>query len=118
MNNTIQHQKLVDDLLFEVGRLDYARVWPVVVGTFRTLHGGRIVTIGTPGMADISGILLCYIGGAGEPIGTRLEIECKTGGGKLSVEQVRFKTMIEKFKGIYIQARSVSQVLTELERYS
>lgn len=121
LNNTREHQKLVDDLLFAVGSLPYARVWPQINGLFRKLYSEEKVKIGVNGMADIGGLLMLeekmYDWRKGEPIGLRLEIECKTGGGKLSKEQIRYRDMITRFGGIYIVARSVEQVLTEIKCY-
>lgn len=117
MNNTVEHQKLVDDVLFAVGSLLHCRVWPQVVGNFRTFDGRRAVTIGPVGAADITGIALLRKGSTPYPIGLRIEIECKTGGGTLSKNQKKFRDMVVRFGGIYIQARNVEQVLTDLNRY-
>jgi len=110
MNRTIEHQKLVDDLLFAVGSLPNVRVWPRTVGTFLTLHGKRVVSIGPVGGADITGII--------RPWGTRLCLEIKTGEGQLNSDQKKFRDMILNFGGIYIEARSVEQVLAELKKYT
>lgn len=118
MNNTRAHQQLVDDILYAVGRLPNIRVWPQVVGTFRDLHSEeRIIHVGQKGMADIGGIILVEVGGRGEQCGLRLEIEAKTGDAVMNEDQKKWKNMIEKFGGIYILARSVEQVLTELKKY-
>lgn len=123
MNNTVAHQKLVDDVMSAVGSLPYARCWPQTVGLFRSFIGNRKVKVGLGGMADVSGILLIdrewehYGSTQYESHGIRLEIECKTGGGKLSPSQKKWRDMIEKFGGIYIQARNVEQVLEELKKY-
>lgn len=106
MNTTANHQRLVDDLLFAVGSLPYARVWKQITGTFKTLHGNRIVKIGLPGQADIGGIVRTASGS-----GVRLEIECKTGGGKLNADQMKYRDMILTFGGVYIQARDIESVL-------
>ena len=116
MNNTEAHQQLVDDVLFAVGALPHARCWPQINGLFRPLYREGKVKVGVNGMADVGGIFIT-LGHRDEPYGRRLEIECKTGGGKLSKDQEKYKAMIEKFHGIYIQARSVEQVLTELDGY-
>src|ERR1700679_3118663 len=134
MNNTIIHQKLVDDILLAAGSLPHVRVWPRIVGTFRSLYGNRKVTIGPLGGADITGLV--YVGGRGifemihpanpfmsrkfelHSCGLRLEIEVKTGKGKQSNQQKNFESMINGFGGIYIVARSVDDVLTVLNRYA
>lgn len=120
MNNTKEHQKLVDDVLYAVGSLPYARCWPQINGLFRDLHCDRFIKVGINGMGDIAGILIKtrqLYGNINCEFGIHMEIECKTGGGKLSPDQIKRKTMVEKFGGIYIQARNVDNVLTEIEKY-
>ena len=117
MNNTIAHQKLVDDILYAVGSLPYARCWPQVNGLFRDLHCDRMVKVGVNGCGDIGGIITPLGTFRGRIVGIRLEIECKTGGGRLSKDQEAYRAMILKFGGIYIQARNVDNVLTEIEKF-
>lgn len=66
------------------------------------MDGERVISFGTPGMADIGGI--------SSPHGRAVFIECKSGKAKLSKKQSAFKEMIKKFGGIYIEARSVEDV--------
>lgn len=61
---------------------------------------------GTPGQADISGILA--------PSGRRIEIECKSATGRQSEQQRRFQAMIEKHGGLYVLARSTADVAAVL----
>ena len=103
MNNTIAHQKLVDDVLFHIGSTKYCRVWKQVNGVFKTVHGDRTVRVGLPGMADISGIIF--------RTGKRLEIECKTGSGALTKDQKKWQAMILAYDGIYICARDYENPL-------
>ncbi len=117
MNNTEAHQQLVDDVLFAVGSLPYARCWPQINGLFRPLYREGKVKVGVNGMADVGGIFQVILKDTLHSPGVRLEIECKTGGGKLSKDQKNYRDMIVRFGGIYIQARSVEQVLTELNGY-
>jgi hypothetical protein len=69
-------------------------------------ESGRIVKFGTPGAADLSGIL---------EDGRRIEIEVKTATGRQSEQQKRFQAMIEKFNGIYILARSIEDAERGIE---
>lgn len=70
----------------------------------------RAVRFGLPGAADLSGIL---------PDGRRLEIEVKSPKGRQTKEQAAYQRMIERFGGLYVLARSLSDVevaLQEAER--
>lgn len=104
-NQSAAHTKLVEDLMLTVGSLPLVRIWKRPVG-YDPINK---VTYGLVGEADLDGIVA--------PYGRRLHIECKTGSGKLNGSQKTFKAMVEKFGGIYIIARSVDQVLKELEHY-
>lgn len=105
MNNTRQHQQLLDDILLAVGSLPNVRVWPRGVG-FDEI---RKIRYGIPGETDLDGIIA--------PHGRRLHIEVKTGKGKLSEKQIKFRDMVVKFGAVYIEARSVEDCLTELRKY-
>lgn len=108
MNNSYQHQKLVDDLLIAFGSRIDVRCWPRIVAKGSPLHNDEItLQFGIVGETDIDGIVA--------PFGFRLAIEVKTGSGKLSKEQIRWRDMIIKFGGIYIEARSVEQALLDFE---
>lgn len=107
MNNTKQHQKLCDEILYAVGSLPHVRLWPRVVGVGRSVtHYDHVISYGIPGESDLDGIIA--------PTGRRLHIEVKTGSGKLSEKQKAFKAMIEKFGGIYVEARSVEDALSAI----
>lgn len=108
MNNYREHQKLVDELLFEISGTGLARVWIQVNGLFRAYHDPeRLIKSGVNGMADISGILIN---------GRRLELEVKTGKGKRSEAQENWKKMIEKFGGVYIEARTVGDTIQQIRK--
>lgn len=109
MNNTEAHQKLVQEILLKIGSHPQIRLWPRVVGKFRYLYQPGIVKINIVGEPDLDGII--------SPHGRRLGIECKSGGGILSKDQILYKAMIEKFGGIYIVARDSTQTLQELQKY-
>lgn len=68
----------------------------------KTDPGAYPVKFGTPGQGDISGLVL--------PSGRRLEIETKTERGRQSDDQKSFQTMIERFGGLYVLARSLDDV--------
>jgi len=86
------------------GRRDL-RIWRASAGAARDASSGRVYHFGTPGQADLSGILAD---------GRRLEIEAKTKTGRQSDQQKAFQAMIERFGGVYILARSVQDVLDVL----
>ena len=81
----------------------WLRLWRANTGTAR--FRDRTVSFGVKGQADLSGIL---------PDGRRLEIEVKTPTGKQTHAQKCFQQMIEKYNGVYILARSVSDVAEAL----
>ena len=74
--------------------------WRNNTGSYRTTEG-RFIRYGHVGSADILGIL---------PDGRFLAIECKTATGKQSKPQQVFQRMIETNGGIYIMARSASDL--------
>ncbi len=82
------------------------RVWRRNVGV--AVRGDYRVRFGVAGEADVTGII--YICGHGH----RLEIEVKAPGDKLSPDQISFREMIRDHGGIFIEARSFDQVVTEL----
>ncbi len=67
-----------------------------------------LITVGTPGQADLNGIM--KLG----PVGVRVEIEIKTGEAKQTPEQIFWMKMIRNMGGIYIVGRSESQVIEDL----
>jgi len=80
------------------------RLWRANVGVARI--GRRVIRFGVPGQADLTGIL---------PGGLRLEIEVKSATGRQSAEQKAFQRLIEQFGGLYVLARSVTDVRYALE---
>ena len=98
------HAELVNDILLAVGSLPSVRCWrrDVGVATVR----GRVIRYGIPGEADIDGIIWG---------GRRLSIEVKVGRDKLSDKQIAWKLMIQKFGGVWLEGRSVAQVLADLQ---
>ena len=103
---TINHQKLVDDVLFALGSREDVRAWRRDVGAVEDTNG-RYVRYGIVGESDIDGIIA--------PYGIALSVEIKTGTGKMREQQKNWKNMKELFGGIHIEGRSVEQVIQELE---
>lgn len=103
------HQELVHNVLLAIGSKPYVRVWKQNTGVGATANGKRL-HFGLPGAADITGILRHVSG-----VGLRLEIECKTGSGKLSEKQLNFKNMIDKMGGLYLVCRSVQEAIEFVE---
>ncbi len=93
-------------ILREFGTRTDMRVWRQNTGVARM--GARVVRFGIPGQADLTGVL---------PGGMRLEIECKTADGRLSIEQQNFRAMVTRFGGVYVVARSVSDVRRVINRF-
>ncbi len=98
-----EHQ-IQNAILREFGTRSDMRLWRANVGVAR-MGKDRTVAFGLKGQADLSGIL---------PDGKRLEIEVKSATGRQREEQVAFQRMIERFKGIYVLARSVEDVWAAL----
>lgn len=96
-SNSAAHSELVEDLIL-AGSTNFSRLWKQPVGQGRAMRSDRVIRFGVPGMADCGGILGC---------GRRLEVEAKTGKGRLSDKQKRWKGTIERFRGVYLEARSV-----------
>jgi hypothetical protein len=104
----MSESQVVSDIFREFGARPDLRIWRQNTGAART-PGGRFVRFGIPGQADISGLRL--------PSGQRLEIECKVpAGGRQSKEQRQWQTIIERFGGLYVLARSVADVEAALVR--
>lgn len=121
MNN---HSHLVESVLIEAPKLDLI-VWKQHTGSAYTITSVdecfgylklvgvdlitlnearnrlRMMSYGVKGQADITGI---------NKAGQRIEIECKTGKGKLSKEQENFQHMIIKSNGIYLECRSIGEL--------
>lgn len=106
------HTKLVNDILVELSRRAYVRVWKSQTGVFRDLEDdNRIIRTGVKGSADISGILRIRSG-----YGIRLEIEVKTGSGRQTPDQKNFQRMIESLGGFYLVARSIQEAVEFCDR--
>jgi hypothetical protein len=123
-NQSEAHSKLVNEVLLEIGKRfnGKVRAWKNHTGqaftpdsvakAFDYLSKGGVtieatrmlvpIKFGVVGQADISGIIY--------PTGRRLEIEVKTGTGKLSEKQKAFRDMIIHMGGLHIELRAVSDL--------
>jgi hypothetical protein len=81
--------------------------WRTGVGAYRASYQGRerFVRLGTPGMADIVGIL---------PGGQALFVEVKSPTGRVRPEQLAFLQTVTRAGGIGFVARSVDDVIDKL----
>lgn len=75
----------------------------VVVRAEEESRKGTLVRFSFPGCADILGILPAQGG-------RFLAVECKTGSGVLSDDQVAFKELVEGAGGLFIEARSIDDL--------
>ena len=92
-------RQIMNAILREFGTKPGLRIWRQNTGAARI--GRRLVRFGVPGQADLTGIL---------PGGRRVEIETKSPTGRQTPDQRAFQTMIERFGGLYVLARSVEDV--------
>jgi hypothetical protein len=95
---------LMHDILIAISALPGSLWWRQQSGVFQTLNRRELVRSGIPGMADIGGIFR----------GHSVQVEVKTPTGRLSKEQKRWKTAVEKAGGIFITGRNPADVLDSL----
>lgn len=100
----MRERSIQNDILRRYGTDRRLRLWRANVGSAR--FGRQVVQFGVPGQADLTGII---------PGGRRLEIEVKSEAGRQSRDQKAWQTLIERFGGLYILARSVEDVAAVLE---
>jgi hypothetical protein len=93
------------EILTALGQLPWLRLWRQNTGVGFTRDGRRTIQFGLKGAADLSGILYD---------GTRLEIEVKTPRGRQTKQQQAFESMLTRFRGVYIVARSTQDALDQL----
>ena len=104
MGSTEEHQELVKKILIKFGSGSDYRLWPNNTG--KAFRGGRLLSFGLKGSADIMGL---------RKDGRLVAIEVKTGKAKQNKDQINFMNMVRSFNGIYILARSVEEVEFSLE---
>lgn len=99
-------QKLVHARL---NLLPGVRVWRASSGAAR--RGAQLMHFGTPGQADLSGLMLLPSG-----VGQRLEVELKTRRGRQTDDQRLWQLEIERYGGVYILARTLDEALVPVCR--
>jgi hypothetical protein len=93
-------QRLV---LARLNELPGVRAWRSNAGGARDGASGRVLKFGTPGQADLTGLL--------GPSGRRLEVELKAERGRQTPEQKLWQAEIERYGGLYILARSLAEAI-------
>ncbi|NIM50430.1 MAG: hypothetical protein GTO22_14470 [Gemmatimonadales bacterium] len=83
--------------------------WRQNTGGMTKEYKGRrhFVRFGVPGAADITGVIL--------PWGTRLEVEVKRPGGRLSAAQRAFGDLMTQSGSVYFVAHSAEEALEKLD---
>lgn len=111
-NQHARHERLVADILIYLGTRRDVMVWRRVAGSFRLLRSDDVVRVSGAGPADIGGLYSRPISVAGDliPVGLSLAIEVKTGKGRLTADQERWRDRFTKLGGTYILARSLDDV--------
>ena len=96
--------------MLALGQRSDMRVWNWPVGHMKDPDNrGAFITVGQPGQGDIGGIWRRCIHGV--KVGIHIEIEVKTGKGRLSAQQKKRRVMVDEFGGIYLECRSVEDAL-------
>ena len=96
-------KQIQNSIVREFGTKPWLRIWRANVGVARINR--RVVRFGVPGQADLTGILYD---------GRRIEIEIKSATGRQTQDQKNFQAIIERFNGVYILARSITDVYEQL----
>lgn len=99
-----RHTSLVNAVLLWLK----VRRWPahkMNSGATRTDRGG-FIRYGFPGCPDVIGIL---------PGGRFLGVECKTGTGRLTPDQDRFRRTVEELGGVYVVVRELEDLVHAIE---
>lgn len=90
-------------ILARLNQLPGVHVWRQNTGV--ASMNGRTVRFGLPGAADLTGLVA----------GRRLELEIKTGTGRVRPEQRAYGEMIRRFGGVYAVCRSLEDALAAVE---
>jgi hypothetical protein len=76
------------------------------VNTGAARYGKRLVRYGTPGMADVIGVI--------PPDGVLLAVECKMPGNQLTELQKAWGDLVTAAGGVYVCVRSVDELIAAL----
>ena len=111
MNNQKAHNDLKEEVMKALqAKFQDIRLFNSPVGFFRSMYGTRSIRVGKKGQCDINGVI--NIGG----IGVRIEIEIKTGSGRLGTDQRNWKKTMSDMGCIYILAKNVDDAVLEMEK--
>jgi len=91
------HSDLIKKTLKEFSASGLATCFRIETGVARSLDGSRIISFGSKGMSDIIGIT---------SNGLFISIEIKIGRDDLREDQINFKNMIQKNKGLHYVIRN------------
>lgn len=109
---------LTNEILIAIGkRFPQIKLWRNSrVNAMAMGAGGKMrrISAGIDGQADLSGIIGQSTGGT-DLGGRRIEVEIKAGADRMRPSQLSFKAMILRHNGVFIEARSVDQCLTDIE---
>lgn len=103
MNRSAAHTALVGDLVADLNTLEGVYAWKNNTGSVEMPSGAR-VRFSEPGAADV--FVVCG--------GRFFALEVKTGTGRLSADQLRWKAKIESAGGVYAVVRQVADGRTAI----
>ena len=99
---------LLAQVLLALGSRQDVTIWRNNTGRLPDPRiGGRWISFGLKGSADVLGIIQG---------GRFLAIETKTPAGRLRPEQIAFRAMVERRGGLYVVARSVNDAVSAVDR--
>lgn len=113
-NHHPAHNRIKERVALAVGGRADAMIWNVLAGQFRTIDGHRFVTGASPGFPDQMGIRTVRL--FGRPFAQAVAFETKTGKGRLTEAQGKFRRRFEALGGLYVVVRDVADATREIER--
>jgi hypothetical protein len=97
------HMRLKNEILLALGSRRDLKVWNNPTGAFLSIATHNVVRCGQKGQPDILGVI--------GPRGRLLCIELKTGAAVLDDDQKAWRSMAEGLGALYIEARTVKDVI-------
>lgn len=98
-----------------LGARNDMKIWNAPVGLLKVDAADaatpRVISVGQAGQGDLQG-LWAGRGWRFHPRGVHFEIEVKTGTARLSTAQRKRRKQIQRLGGIYLEARSVEDVVS------